>query len=405
MPDEPDSPAPARPAGAGLAVRARELTILNAIAAALNASVDLDSSLRAALSSVAELLGLRTGWVFLLDDDGEPRLVASQNLPPGLASDPARMSGSCYCLDTYRAGDLSGAANVRLVRCSRLGGLIRDGTGRGAQHADAAALTSGLRYHASVPLYARGRRLGILNVASSDWRQLSEEDLRLLYTIGDLLAIAIERAKLYERSAELGAAEERNRIAREIHDTLAQGLAGITMQLETAEALLESDGDRARVEASVRRALEQARASLEAARHSVLDLRASALDGRSLAHALEDLARTWHADNGIDVLIEDGAPDHIPPRVELGLYGIAREALANVERHAAAKHVRIDLLEASGSVRLIIEDDGRGFDPGRVDDRRFGLLGMRERARLLGGRLRIESGPGKGTRVVAEVPT
>lgn len=383
----------------------RELVILNATAAALNASVDLDSSLRAALSSVAELLGLQTGWVFLLDDDGEPRLAASQNLPPGLAGDAARMAGSCYCLDTYRAGDLSGAANVRLVRCSRLAGLIGDRAEHAACCARAQALTSGLRYHASVPLYARGRRLGILNVAATDWRQLSDENLRLLYTIGDLLAIAIERAKLYERSAELGAVEERNRIAREIHDTLAQGLAGITLQLETAEALLETGAAHQRIRGSVRLALEQARASLEDARRSVLELRASPLDGRSLAEALEALVASWRTTTGIEAHVDArNAQRDLSDRVELGLYGIAREALANAGRHAAASNVSVLLGAAGQDVRLVIEDDGRGFDPGTVPAGRFGLLGMRERARLLGGSLRVESARDEGTRVIVEVP-
>jgi two-component system NarL family sensor kinase len=390
--------------------RARELAILNAIAAALNASVDLDSSLRAALSSVAELLGLRTGWVFLLDEEtGEERLVAAQELPPGLAAEPARMMGSCYCLDTYRAGDLDGAANVRLVRCSRLAGLL--GEDRAADRGNCplsprkAALTSGLRYHASIPLYARGRRLGIMNVASPDWRELSPEDLRLLYTVGDLLSIAIERARLYAKSAELGAVEERNRIAREIHDTLAQGLAGIALQLETADALLEAGAEPERVGPSVRRALEQARASLEEARRSVLELRASPLEGKTLAEALAALVAGWREQNGIDATFDEvGDSTQLPARVELALYGIAREALANVARHASAERVRVVLTSEAGVARVVIDDDGRGFDPARVAEGRFGLVGMSERAKLLGGRLRVESEPGAGTRIEAETP-
>ncbi len=97
-----------------------------------------------------------------------------------------------------------------VVTCSRLKNLV-DGT-------------DGLRYHASIPLYAHGKQLGVLNVASTDWRELSQEDLQLLYTVGDLLGIAVERARLFARSAHLGALEERNRLARELHDTLAQGL-------------------------------------------------------------------------------------------------------------------------------------------------------------------------------------
>ncbi len=126
-----------------LAQRNRELAILNDIAAALNQEVDLNAALNTALQRVAELLQVRTGWVWLLPDDvaGAPYLAAAINLPPGLRDNPQRMEGDCYCLRTFQAGDLSGAANVNVVTCSRLAELV-DGT-------------DGLRYHTSVPLYAR----------------------------------------------------------------------------------------------------------------------------------------------------------------------------------------------------------------------------------------------------------
>ncbi|HEU4782596.1 MAG TPA: GAF domain-containing protein, partial [Ktedonobacterales bacterium] len=183
---------PARRSGAAeLQRRNRELSILNAIASALNSTVDLNEALHAALAQVAALLDLHTGWVWLLDEETcQPYLAASQDLPPGLANYPHRMEGTCYCLDTYTAGDLSGAANVNVVTCTRLKGLV-DGA-------------NGLRYHASIPLYAQEKKLGVLNVASSDWRELAPDDLRLLHTIGDLLSIAVERARLFARSTQMG---------------------------------------------------------------------------------------------------------------------------------------------------------------------------------------------------------
>ena len=186
-----------------LEARTRELSILHSIAAALNQTVDMDQALRTSLAQVAELLDLETGWIWLLNEEnGHSYLGAAQNLPPALTNNPRRMEGRCYCLDTYRAGDLEGAANVNVVRCSRLSGVV-DGA-------------NGLCYHASIPLYAHGKKLGVLNVASADWRELSAEDLRLLYTVGDLIGIAIERARLYASSARLGAVEERGRLAREL---------------------------------------------------------------------------------------------------------------------------------------------------------------------------------------------
>jgi two-component system, NarL family, sensor kinase len=135
--------------------RNRELSILNAIAEALKREVDLSRALEVSLAQVAKLLDLQTGWIWLLrEDSGESYLAATLNLPPALANVPERMEGSCYCLDTFRAGDLDGAANLNVVTCSRLRWL-EDGTG-------------GLRYHASIPLYAHGKQLGVLNVGSPD---------------------------------------------------------------------------------------------------------------------------------------------------------------------------------------------------------------------------------------------
>jgi two-component system NarL family sensor kinase len=372
--------------------RNRELSILNAIARELNRSVDMDQILRTALAQVAELFDLQTGWVWLLrEETGESYLAAAQNLPPALTENPRRMEGRCYCLDTYRAGDMRGAANVNVVECSRLYELV-DGT-------------DGLRFHASIPLYAHGKKLGVLNVASGNWRELSPEDLRLLYTVGDLLSIAIERARLFGRSVQMGAVEERYRLAREIHDTLGQGLAAILLRLESVDALLESGAGPERVRQAVGQTLQMARTSLEEARRSVLDLRAAPLEGRSLAEALAALAEGASERGGPRVSFEaTGGGRPLPVRVEASLYRIAQEAVINAVRHADAGRVEVRLVATPDRVRLTVEDDGRGFDPSQVPKGHYGLTGLNERARLLDGHMKLESSPGAGTRLEVVVP-
>jgi two-component system NarL family sensor kinase len=372
--------------------RNRELSILNNIAEALNRSVDLNQALTAALAKAAELLGLHTGWIWLLQEEsGESYLAAAQNLPPALEKNPELMEGTCYCLDTYRMGDLSGAANINVVTCSRLKKLV-DGT-------------DGLRYHASIPLYAHGKQLGVLNVASTDWQELTPDDLRLLYTVGDMLSIAIERARLYARSVEYGAIDERNRLAREIHDTLAQALAGIALQLETADALMEDQHDLQRAHKAVQQALGLSRASLEEARRTVLDLRAAPLEGRSLTEALAALAKDYEEDGTLHVMLQvTGGQRPLPARIETGIYRIAQETLANISQHARAKNARLALTITPDQAHLVVEDDGQGFNSGQVPAGRFGLVGANERVRLLGGSLQINSSPGKGTQVEVKVP-
>jgi two-component system, NarL family, sensor kinase len=372
--------------------RNRELSILNTIAQALNREVDLTQALRTALRSVAEIFGLRTSWIWLFNEQtGAPYLAASQQLPHALSAFPARMEGSCYCLDTYLTDDQASATNINIITCSRLKGLV-DGT-------------DGLRSHASIPLDAQGRRLGVLNVASADWRALAADDLQLLTTIGDMLAIAIERARLFDQRAELGALEERNRLAREIHDTLAQGLTAVALQLETADALLELGADPRRARAAVQQALALTRVNLEDARRSVLGLRAAQLQGKTLAEALpalvEQLKET--ARTTVDYQVTGG--DHpLPTRVAVGLYRIAQEALTNIARHARAGHVVLQLTVTAERAELRVEDDGCGFDPAQVPDGHFGLLGLRERARLLGGTLALWSSPAIGTKILVRIP-
>lgn len=370
-----------------------QLAILNDIARSLNRSIDLATALETTLARVAELLGLETGWVWLLHEETNASyLAASLNLPLALTIKPQRMEGSCYCLDIYERGDLAGAENVKVVTCSRLKYLLSD--------------TAGLLYHASIPLYVHGKPLGLLNVASADWRELSSDDLQLLYTIGDLLGIAIERARLYDKSVQLGVLEERNRLAREIHDTLAQGLTAVSLHLESADVLIEAGAKAERTREAVRRALHLTRTNLEAARRSVMDLRAAPLEGRSLVAALRDLVGGVNRAGETEVscrVVGENQP--IPVRLEMGLYRIAQEGLTNALRHAGAGQVWLTLTMTPEWVRLVVEDEGVGFDPAGVASSRFGLTGMNERAKLLGGTLRLETSVGEGTRLEVVVPT
>ncbi|MBV9229440.1 MAG: GAF domain-containing sensor histidine kinase [Chloroflexi bacterium] len=385
----------------------RALAVLYDIAGYLNHRVDVHEALQEVLGRVTELLGLQTGWVWLLDEHGAPYLAAAQTLPPYLADHRERMTGSCLCLDTFLCGCVEGAANVDVLRCTRLKNAERD--------SDPSAL--GLRFHASVPLFAGEKLLGVFNVASEDWRELQPEELQLLHIISDQIGLAIQRARLsaeHTRSAaRLATIEERNRLAREIHDTLAQGLAAITLQLETADALAETRPQRAHE--AIQRALRLARSNLEEARNSVMDLRAAPLQDHTLPEALVAL---------VDGDIQHKNDEHVPAvqischpstnwlvlpaRIEVGLYRIAQEALANALRHAEAQHIEITLTVDEQWARLIVQDDGRGFDPDTVTQSvgagHFGLTGMAERVKLLGGRICIQSEPGAGTCVDVSIP-
>lgn len=375
--------------------RNRELYVLSRIAEALNREVDLNQALQTALAQVAELFGLHTGWIFLLHQEtDEFYLAAAQELPPALAKDSCLlMEGNCTCLDSYRKGGLDSRQRVNVITCSRLEELV-DGT-------------DGLRYHASLPLYAHKKPLGVLNVASAEshWWVLYSDDLPLLHTVGDLLSIAVERARLFARSMQSGAIEERNRLAREIHDTLAQGLTGISLKLESIDAMLEMGTDPGQIRKTVEQALTLTRANLEEARRSVLDLRAAPLEGRNLVEALGALVQNYTTRHNLPVNFNvTGGSRPLPVRIEVGLYRIAQEGLANIAQHAQAQQAELDLVITPQQIELTITDDGQGFDPNQSSPGRFGLIGLNERVKLLGGSLQLETEPGTGTRVEVTIP-
>ncbi len=369
-----------------------ELEIVGEVAEALSTAPNVQQALERTLELVTGLLGLETGWVWLFDrETGHIYAAAARNLPPYL-QEPVRMSGApCWCINEFRDGSLS-AQNIDVMECSRLRPAVR------ALETD---LTSGLAHHASVPLTFQGKQLGIMNITAPAMRKLTKAELRLLATIGLQVSIAIERARLAEESAMLVRADERTRLAREIHDTLAQGLAALTLQIETALQHVGRDPDRVRER--MEKALATARASLDEARRSVTALRAGATSGKPLAQALAAFAREMTSESGIRVSFETRGTCALDPVAEDELFRIAQQALTNVRQHAQARTASVTLECTKRKALLTIEDDGIGFDVRRIPAERHGIIGMRERARAAGGSLRIASKRGDGTRVMATV--
>jgi len=369
----------------------RELAILGGVAEALCCVADIRQALERTLKLVAEFLGLHSGWVWLLDPETNQFYSAAvHNLPPYL-QEPVKMTGRpCWCISEFLNGELT-PKNIDIMECSRLRSAVGE------------ELTQGLRYHATIPLSFQGRPLGIMNLTGPSWRKLTRAELRLLSTIAYGLGIAVERAQLAEKSMHLARAEERTRLAREVHDTLAQGLTAIGLQLEAAREQLAAQPEHAR--RHLDKALELVQRNLEETRRSVWNLRHGLPGGRSLPQALSALGRAFTAETGIRVRVHADAPCPLTCQAELELYRIAQEALTNVRKHARAREVHIRLRVTERKVVLVITDDGQGFDPGTGAGREgYGILGMVERARALGGHIRILSRRGRGTTVVASVP-
>jgi signal transduction histidine kinase len=214
-------------------------------------------------------------------------------------------------------------------------------------------------------------------------------------------------AQLLVQAREAGVLDERQRMAREIHDTLAQGLAGILTQLQAAEQMIDEPATWRR---HVTNAMNLARESLTEARRTVHAVEPSVLAEARLPDAISDVTRRWAEVNRIDaVLTTTGDPRPMHADVEVALLRTAQEALANVAKHAEASRVGLTLSYMEDLVTLDVRDDGVGFDPNvkRANGSAnggFGLTGMRQRVQRLAGRLEIESEPGGGTAISASVP-
>jgi signal transduction histidine kinase/ligand-binding sensor domain-containing protein len=201
--------------------------------------------------------------------------------------------------------------------------------------------------------------------------------------------------------------EERARLAREIHDTLAQGFVGISSQLDAVALTLKNHTDLAAKHLELARKM--ARHSLTEARRSVMDLRDSALEGQELPAALSEAARQWTAGSPVHVQVDVSGNDgrKLPEEMEQNLLRIAQEAVTNAVKHAHAKEVRIRLDLEPSRLSMVIADDGNGFEQTEAFSEiggHFGLLGMRERAERIGGELHLASQPGGGTKVEVTVP-
>jgi len=366
----------------------------------LSTADDVPQALGRVLALVAELLGLEAGWIWLCDDEtSEFYGVAAQNLPPYL-QDPVRMTGStCWCIEGYRAGKLP-AGDIDMMQCSRLSA---------APGIDGA----GLRSHVTVPLYFQDQPIGIMNIAAPGNRKLTPDEQRTLSTVAHQIGLSVERGRLAEEKTRLARAEERTRIARDIHDTLAQGLAAIILHIEGAMPHIDTTPDLARQRLA--KALSAAQNNLEEARRSVLDLRATGLDGKPLAQALRSIGRSFASETGIRVTLNVHDVPTLGARVETELYRIAQEALNNVRRHANAKRAQLCLEAVDDGITLAVTDDGDGFQRRNIREGAHGLIGMRERARVIGAALRIggagstfDSSPGakarRGTRILVHVP-
>lgn len=255
-----------------------------------------------------------------------------------------------------------------------------------------------------VPLLHDDELVGLLSAQSYTPHAYKESDAQLLMTIANHAVVAIDHAKLFRQAQSLAIAEERNRLAREIHDTLAQGLIGLTLYLERLDLMFADDPQASDI---IDRALRLTRSNLEEARRSVRDLRAAPLEGRTLLEAISQLIGEFEPESSFTVQIHTtGMLPNLAARVEAALFRMIQEALTNCHKHAQCSEVELHITIEDDRLRVSVIDNGRGFDLDMAlsESGRFGLSSMRERIAQIGGDFSVESSPDRGTRVHACIP-
>jgi len=385
----------------------RYLLALNAIGAVVSQTLDLDSVLNAALEKTLELINADAGYILLLDEQSHTlRCIAQRGLTSAFAGGSSGIA----------VGD--GVAGKVAERGETI--VVDDLSGNPAA-AGRLTIEENLKAVIGVPLKSKERVVGVLNLGSRSPRLFSRQETQLLSAIGSTLGIAVENARLYhdvrlkeETRTELlrriisAQEDERRRVARELHDVTSQALATVAVRLE---ALANVPGVAVPHTTEQLQDIKSLLAATSREVHGLIyDLRPPLLDDLGLPAALRSCAQSVLGAAGIKAHLEvDGEGKQLPQEIAITVFRIAQEAITNIARHAAAESVYIGLQFRDDSVCVQVEDDGVGFDSTRLQNASpgeigMGLLGMRERAELIGGTLTIESSPGNGTRIAVEIP-
>ena len=366
--------------------RIHELTTLKIIAEKLNEATNIKVMLNEVLKELLHVTDLSTGWIFLIDEKGHYKLAADHDLPEGLTWKQKKpmCEGTCWCVDRYQTGRLKKAINI--ISCKRIEEAIEQNWGE----------TSGITHHATVPLRAGNENFGLLNVASPNKKQFTEEELALLESVAFQIGAAIKRIQLVEKERTHALVKERNRLAQDLHDSVNQLLFSIML---TARGTKEMS-NQVEVKEMLTYMQELSQEALNEMKGLIWQLRPQGLED-GITTAFIHYANVL----GLNLTCDIEGVHTLPNYIEEELWRIGQEALNNCKKHAETLEVHVSISKADVHVKMVIEDHGRGFYyDERVDIPSLGLRGMKERVDRLDGYFKLTSIPDKGTRVEITIP-
>lgn len=370
----------------------RELLGLHRAAADVHGDLSLETVLQRVVDQACPLVDARYGAISVVDEAETIRHFVTSGLPPGAREAIGHPPVGRGLLGIpLREG--------QSIRVADIGSHPRS-AGFPPHHPPMRSLLA-------VPIAGKEGDRGNLYVTDkTSGPEFTEEDEQTLVRFATTAAIAIDSARLHQRLRDLAVAEERVRIAREMHDGLAQVLAYVNAKAQAVKGFL-AKGDSAEAGVQLDQLAVAAREVLTDVREGILALRTRTALDRGLGETVDDFARRWGDQAGVEATVAYDPDLRLSPTVELQLLRIVQEALSNVRKHSGARRAQVALRCAGGRLQVEVEDDGSGFDPeaGRPGDApRFGLAIMRERAASIGGTIAYHSAPGRGTRVHVDVP-
>lgn len=375
--------------------RTRELSTLLRVSHNITTTLELESLLGLILDQLKEVVDYRLASISALEGDTLVLLEQRGSAEP-MVNERESLTDHPNTLKMLEAGkpliipDLN--ADTYLAERVR-GNIIK--RGKEALYADSNSWMS-------IPLTAREKPVGVLVLAHEEVNYYTPARAELAMAFANYAAIAVTNAQLYEQARHLAALEERQKLARELHDSVSQALYGIVLGARTARTLI--DREPAKAIEPLDYILSLSEAGLAEMRALIFELRPESLQTEGLVAALGRLVNAMGARHSLQVRLEAGEEPNVTLEAKESLYRIAQEALNNIAKHARAEHVEIQLTHASGQLILKISDDGIGFDTAQSFPGHLGMHTMRERAEKAGGTFTIESAPHQGTRIWAAIP-
>ncbi|WP_064091804.1 GAF domain-containing sensor histidine kinase [Rossellomorea aquimaris] len=362
------------------------IQLLKEIAEFLNDETEMNSMLSGALKKLIRGTSFTTGWIFFVEKDGKHELITYENLPASLADKKCELmkEGSCWCVNRYRRGKLTKASNI--IECQRIEQAIDEKRGE----------TDDISYHATVPLQSGNEAFGLLNVAAPHKTHFSENELALLESIAFQIGSAIKRIMLTKKEQEVALIGERNRLARDLHDSVNQLLFSLTLTARGGAEMVEE----VEVKDTFKTIQGLAQEALSEMRALIWQLRPHGLE-----NGLIEAAKGYSEMLGLSLHTKVIGVISLSSKIEEVLWRVSQEALNNCKKHSGVSNIHFLLQGEQQCVRLTIKDEGYGFYYNKNQTLpSLGIESMKERVKSIGGDLTIQSQIGEGTTLSVCIP-